>query len=204
NQGLLGYSSEEAMQPGFWKKLVHPEDRDWVLAEDERCERTGKPWHVEYRVLAKDGRVVWLRDHAVLVPGEHGEPDYWQGYYIDTTEQEQAEEALRQALERERQALERERQAARQLRALDELKNTFLDAVSHELRTPLATVIGIALTLQRTGSSLPAADTADLVDRLVANAGKLGRLLADLLDLDRLSKGIVTPRRSPTDLAALV
>jgi PAS domain S-box-containing protein len=204
NQGLLGYTAEEAMQPGFWKTLVHPEDREWVLAEDERCERTGQPWHVEYRVLAKDGRVVWLRDHAVLIRGEHGEPDYWQGYYIDITEQKQAEAALRQALERERQALERERQAAGQLRALDEMKNTFLDAVSHELRTPLATVIGIALTLQRSGSSLAEEDTVDLVDRLVANAGKLDRLLADLLDLDRLSRGIVAPRRSRTDLAALV
>jgi PAS domain S-box-containing protein len=204
NQGLLGYTAEEAMQPGFWKTLVHPEDRDWVLAEDERCERTGQPWHVEYRVLAKDGRVVWLRDHAVLVRGQDGEPDYWQGYYIDITEQKQAEAALRQALEREHRALERERQAARQLRALDELKNTFLDAVSHELRTPLATVIGIALTLQRAGSNLVPEDAADLVDRLVANAGKLDRLLADLLDLDRLSKGILAPRRSRTDLAALV
>jgi PAS domain S-box-containing protein len=204
NQGLLGHTAEDAMQPGFWKTLVHPEDRDWVLAEDERCERTGQPWHVEYRVLAKDGRVVWLRDHAVLVRGEHGEPDYWQGYYIDITDQKQAEEALRQALEREHQALERERQAARQLRALDEMKNTFLDAVSHELRTPLATVIGIALTLQRAGPSLTDEDTADLVDRLVANAGKLDRLLADLLDLDRLSKGILEPQRRRTDLAALV
>jgi PAS domain-containing protein len=40
----------------------------------------------------------------VLVRGQHGEPDYWRGYYIDITEQKQAEEALRQALERERQA----------------------------------------------------------------------------------------------------
>jgi two-component system, OmpR family, sensor histidine kinase KdpD len=107
-------------------------------------------------------------------------------------------------LERERQALERERQAASELRALDEMKNTFLDAVSHELRTPLATVIGIALTLQRAGPSLTEEDTVDLVDRLVANAGKLDRLLADLLDLDRLTKGIVAPQRSLTDLAALV
>src|ERR671911_595567 len=82
-----------------------------ALSENERVDRTGDPWNVEYRALAKDGRVVWLRDHAVLVRGEHGEPDYWQGYYIDITEQKQAEEALRQALERERQALERERQA---------------------------------------------------------------------------------------------
>jgi PAS domain S-box-containing protein len=203
-QELFGYKAEEIAQPDFWKTLIHPEDREWVLAENERVDRTGDPWNVEYRALAKDGRVVWLRDHAVLVRGEHGEPDYWQGYYIDITEQKQAEEALRQALEREHRALQRERQAARQLRALDEMKNTFLDAVSHELRTPLATVIGIALTLQRAGSSLSEEDTADLVDRLVANAGKLDRLLADLLDLDRLSKGILAPRRSRTDLAALV
>jgi len=204
NQQLLGFTAEEAMRPDFWKSVIHPDDREWVLAENERVDRTGDPWHVEYRTLAKDGRVVWLRDHAVLVRGEHGEPDYWQGYYIDISEQKLAEEALRQALEREHQALELEREAARELRALDEMKNTFLDAVSHELRTPLATVIGIGLTLQRTGSSLPEEDIVDLVDRLVANAGKLDRLLADLLDLDRLSKGIVTPQRSRTDLAALV
>ena len=204
NQQLFGYTAEETMRPDFWMSLLHPDDREWVLAENERCDRTGDPWHVEYRALAKDGRVLWVRDHAVLIRGEHGEPDYWQGYYIDITEQKLAEEALRQALERERQALERERQAARELRALDEMKNTFLDAVSHELRTPLATVIGIGLTLQRAGSTLAEEDTLDLVDRLVANAGKLDRLLADLLDLDRLSKGIVAPRRSRTDLAALV
>jgi PAS domain S-box-containing protein len=196
-QKMFGYTAEDATQPDFWKTLIHPDDRKWVLAENERVDRTGDPWNVEYRTVTKDGRVVWLRDHAVLVRGEHGEPDYWQGYYIDITEQKQAEEALRQALERERQA-------ARQLRALDEMKNTFLDAVSHELRTPLATVIGIALTLQRAGASLTTEDTVDLVDRLVANAGKLDRLLADLLDLDRLSKGILEPQRTRTDLAALV
>jgi PAS domain S-box-containing protein len=197
NRGLLGYAPEEAMQPGFWKTLVHPEDREWVLAEDDRCERTGDPWHAEYRVLAKDGRVVWLRDHAVLVRGEGGEPDFWQGFYIDVTEQKLAEAATREALDRERQA-------AVELRAVDMMKNTFLDAVSHELRTPLAAVIGIALTLKRAGSRLAEEDTVDLVDRLVANAGKLDGLLTDLLDLDRLSKGIVAPQRSRTDLAVLV
>jgi PAS domain S-box-containing protein len=174
-QDLFGYTAEDATQPDFWKTLVHPDDREWVLAENERVDATGDPWNVEYRVFTKDGRVMWIRDHAVLVRGEHGEPDYWQGYYIDITDQKLAEEALRQALEREHQALDRERQAAAELRALDEMKNTFLDAVSHELRTPLATVIGIALTLKRAGSSLAEEDTVDLVDRLVTNAGKLDR-----------------------------
>jgi PAS domain S-box-containing protein len=201
---IFGYTPEEAGQPGFWKTLIHPDDRERVLAEDERVERTGDPWRMEYRKLARDGRVVWVRDHAVLVRGEPGEPSYWHGLIIDITEQKLAEQATREALARERRALARERQATRQLRALDEMKNVFLNAVSHDLRTPLAAVVGIALTLRRAGSRLTEQDAADLVDRLVVNAGKLDRLLSDLLDLDRLSQGIVTPQLRRTDLAALV
>jgi PAS domain S-box-containing protein len=201
---IMGYTPEECGQPGFWKKILHPDDRERVLAEDRRVELTGDPWRMEYRSIAKDGRVVWLRDHAVLVRGQPGEPSYWHGFVIDITEQKLAEQATREALERERRALERERQATRRLRALDETKNVFLNAVSHELRTPLASIVGIALTLQRTGSSLAEEDGADLVDRLAANAVKLDRLLSDLLDLDRLNRGIVTPQLRRTDLAALV
>jgi PAS domain S-box-containing protein len=217
-QDLLGYTPEESGQPGFWKTRLHPDDRERVLAEDARCERTGDPWRMEYRQVAKDGRVVWVRDHAVLVRGEHGEPSFWHGIMIDVTEQKLAEQAMAQALEREQQALEREheallrehdalereRQATGELRALDEMKNLFLNAVSHELRTPLAGVVGIALTLRRARSTLAEEDVADLLERLVNGAGKLQRLLEDLLDLDRLSRGIVTPKLRATDLAALV
>jgi PAS domain S-box-containing protein len=194
---IMGYTPEECGQPGFWKKILHPDDRERVLTEDRRVELTGDPWRMEYRSIAKDGRVVWLRDHAVLVRGEPGEPSFWHGFVIDITEQKLAEQAMREALERERQA-------TRRLRALDEAKNVFLNAVSHELRTPLAAIVGIALTLQRAGSSLAEEDGADLVDRLAANAVKLDRLLSDLLDLDRLNRGIVTPQLRRTDLAALV
>jgi K+-sensing histidine kinase KdpD len=95
-------------------------------------------------------------------------------------------------------------QAADRLRALDEMKNMFLDAVSHELRTPLAAVLGIALTLQRQDVVLSEEDHLDLVSRLAANARKLERLLSDLLDLDRLTRGILRPNRHPTEVAALV
>jgi PAS domain S-box-containing protein len=203
-EDIMGYTPEESGQPGFWKKILHPYDRERVLAEDRRVELTGDPWRMEYRSIAKDGRVVWLRDHAVLVRGEAGEPSFWHGFVIDVTEQKLAEQAMREALGLERRALERERQATRRLRTLDEAKNVFLNAVSHELRTPLAAIVGIALTLKRAGSSLAEEDGADLVDRLAANAGKLDRLLSDLLDLDRLNRGIVTPQLRQTDLAALV
>ena len=210
-EDVFGYSPEEAGRPGFWKTVLHPEDRERVLAEDARCERTGDPWRMEYRQIAKDGRVVWVRDHAVLVRGEHGEPSFWHGIMIDITEQKLAEQAMAQAVEREHEALlrghealQRERQATRQLRALDDMKNLFLSAVSHELRTPLAGVVGIALTLRRARSRLAEEDVADLLDRLVKSADKLQGLLGDLLDLDRLNRGIVTPRLRSTDLAVLI
>jgi K+-sensing histidine kinase KdpD len=95
-------------------------------------------------------------------------------------------------------------ESAARLQALDEMKNMFLDAVSHELRTPLAAVLGIALTLGREDVPLSDADTQDLLGRLAANAKKLERLLSDLLDLDRLARGIVEPKRKPTDVGALV
>jgi PAS domain S-box-containing protein len=194
---IFGYSPEEASVPNAWKANLHPDDRERVLAEEARCEQTGEPFRMEYRSFTRDGRVVWVRDECVLMRDEHGKPLYWQGVLFDITESKLAEQRVKEALERERQAAQR-------LRALDEMKNTFLDAVSHELRTPLAAVIGIALTLERAGDSLPAADAADLIARLVANARKLDRLLADLLDLDRLSRGIVAPKRRPTDVPALV
>jgi K+-sensing histidine kinase KdpD len=53
--------------------------------------------------------------------------------------------------------------AAEHLRAVDEMKTTFLHAVSHDLRTPLTTVLGIALTLERRAAGLPARDLADLL-----------------------------------------
>jgi K+-sensing histidine kinase KdpD len=90
------------------------------------------------------------------------------------------------------------------LRALDEMKNTFLEAVSHDLRTPLTSILGSALTLEQAGMDLPREDALDLLVRIAANARKLERLLSDLLDLDRLQRGIVTPQRRPTDVRALV
>jgi len=196
-QEKLGYTQDEVGQPGFWKTLVHPDDRDRVLAEDARVERSGVPWRMEYRLVSRDGRVLWIRDHAVLVRDGEGRPNFWQGLWVDITDEKAAEQAMREALQLERDAAQR-------LRAVDEMKNTFLDAVSHELRTPLASVIGIALTLQRARASLAPGDADLLVDRLVFSATKLDRLLSDLLDLDRLSRGIVAPKLRRTDVAALV
>jgi PAS domain S-box-containing protein len=188
-EAMFGFTPEEGGQKNFWKTRLHPEDRAAVLAEEARCEQTGEPFRMEYRTIHRDGRVLWVRDECVLIRDESGTPLYWQGVIVDITDS--------------KRALEREREVAQRLRALDRMKNTFLDAVSHELRTPLAAIVGIGLTLQHKAGNLAEADRSDLYTRLVANARKLDRLLNDLLDLDRLTHGIVAPKRRPTDVAAL-
>jgi signal transduction histidine kinase len=129
----------------------------------------------------------------------------------DITERRQAQQELHAALDRERVATEalgaalaHEQAAAEHLRALDDLKSGFLQAVSHDLRTPLSSVLGIALTLERSRGDLPSDDVDDLIGRLTANARRLDRILGGLLDLDRLARGIVEPRRERVDLADLV
>jgi PAS domain S-box-containing protein len=156
-----------------------------------------------------DGRIFDLAISAL--PDRGRQPGGHLVVARDVTERRQVEERLCDALNHERVAtdrlavaLERERAAAEHLRTLDERKSSFLQAVSHDLRTPLASVLGIALTLQRGRAQLAPADADDLLGRLTANARRLDRILSSLLDLDRLDRGMVELRREPVDLARLV
>jgi signal transduction histidine kinase len=115
----------------------------------------------------------------------------------DVTERRSAEEAARTALERERAAAE-------QLRELDKMKDALLVAVSHELRTPLTVIRGLAATLQRRDIQSAPVDSARLLKRLDVNAVRLERLLMNLLDLDRLRRGILVPQRQPVSVGGLV
>ena len=93
---VLGYPSERFVSdPGLWDGLIHPEDLAAVTAEDKRTEETGEPFRMEYRMVAKDGSVVWVRDEAELIRTPQGEPLYWQGIMTDVTERKEAEERLR-------------------------------------------------------------------------------------------------------------
>src|ERR671913_2385589 len=103
---ILGYHPEsQVVDEEHWLMMVHPEDRERVLAEEARTDRTGEPFRMEYRIIAGDGRVVWVRDEATLVRDEEGQPLYWLGVQYDVTEQK------REAQERER--IEQELRIAR-------------------------------------------------------------------------------------------
>src|SRR5574341_546717 len=125
--------------------------------------------------IAEEGRIHEVRVSALT---DHlGWPTGQLVVARDVTERRRVERELRDSLEREqassqqlRDSLEREQASSRQLRALDQMKGTFLQAVSHDLRTPLASVLGIAITLQRHQQELDAGDAADLLQRLGSSA----------------------------------
>jgi signal transduction histidine kinase len=176
---------------------MHPDDIAAAEAAGRRSFKDGTPLSVEYRMIARDGRVVWVREQASLFRDDHGVPKFWQGVYVDITELKRAEEELNTTLHREQEVSER-------LRALDEMKNTFLQAVSHDLRTPLAAILGLAITLEREEIELEPLEVRELASRIAFNSRKLDRMVSDLLDLDRLSRGIVEPKLQQVDIGALV
>jgi PAS domain S-box-containing protein len=164
----------------------------WAVAVAGRRAGTPSDNPSEEAIIA--GRAYELTVSAL--PDRQGQPTGELLIARDVSERRQADRDLRDNLAREQAATEH-------LRALDEMKTTFLQAVSHDLRTPLTSVLGIALTLERRADGLPAADVADLLHRLSSNARKLNGLLADLLDLDRLARGTLIPRRQVVDLGEL-
>ncbi len=186
-----------------WGDHIREQDRADAVAQNRDATRGGKDHVLEYRITTPEGRTVWIRDLVHVVGGAQG-PRQLRGLMVDITERKRAEQALRKSEQKYSEAFRREREASQRLRALDEMKNTFLEAVSHDLRTPLTSILGSALTLESKQFDLPRDDALDLVGRIATNARKLERLLSDLLDLDRLQRGIVSPQRRPTDLEALV
>ncbi|MFP4634792.1 MAG: PAS domain-containing protein [Nitriliruptoraceae bacterium] len=106
--------------------------------------------------------------------------------------------------DRLKEAVTAEANAAEELRTVDRAKNAFIAAVSHELRTPLTVVRGMADTLVRLRERPDEATRKRVEDALVANAERLGKLLDDLLDTDRLVRGALRAERSEMELIGVV
>lgn len=99
---ILGYPLHRwTDEKNFWQDHVHEEDREWVVAFCKRSLATQKYFDFEYRMIAADGRTVWMRD-IVTVIEEGGRKTKLIGVMLDITESVRAEEALRESEERYR------------------------------------------------------------------------------------------------------
>ncbi len=175
---LTGYSAEEwASEDDFFSQVLHPEDRDRVLGAFAQAHEARRPIQIEYRVVAKDGRVVWIQDNAAVARDDEGQPLHLQGFMADVTARKQNDLELNE--ERSR-LLERERAQNERLRGLDRLKDEFVALVSHELRTPLTSIRGYLELVLDDAEQLTSEhkEFLQIVDR---NVDRLLHLVSDLL-----------------------
>jgi PAS domain S-box-containing protein len=94
---ILGYPVQQWLtEPDFWARHMHPDDRDWALHLLREAIAEGRDHEFEYRMVAADGRVVWLWDKVRVLRGD-GRRAQLRGVMVDITEHMQAEQALLQS-----------------------------------------------------------------------------------------------------------
>ena len=104
---ILGHASEEFLKdPLLWVNMIHPEDRERVMAESDHADLTKGPFDAEYRLISNNNEIEWFRDESVLVKDDHGQFIYRVGILTNVTERKRAELALQQLEHMYRRAID--------------------------------------------------------------------------------------------------
>lgn len=209
---ILGYPCERWYDdPSFWPDRIHPEDRTWAL---EYCSATTarlEPHSFEYRMIAADGRVVWLHD-LVTVTAVDGRPKRLRGVMVDITARKEAERAFRES-EQERRHLEAQILHAQKLESL----GVMAGGLAHDFNNLLTAVLGNAgLALMHLPAESIVAPmlreieqaarrAAELTQQMLAYSGR-GRFFVETIRLDAVVRemtmllGSVISKKAAIDL----
>lgn len=176
---LIGTDLREMRERGQFHFLP-PGSREAVEQQWAASRETGLPFNAEYTVQVKDGsiRSIWTQG---LIAHTHDGLPHWVGVNIDITHRKQIEDALRES---------------------DRHKDEFLATLAHELRNPLAPIrTGLELLRGVGNDRSRLEDVRNMMERQVH---QLVRLVDDLMDVSRITRGTVTLRKEPVDLAAVL
>ena len=186
---LFGYEPPPGGEGSWdmWVSRLHPDDRDRVLAAfgQAKCDKT--LYSPEHRIIRADnGQVTWLLTFGRFLYDESGEAVRFVGISLDNTQRKMLEQNLKHRAE--------------ELAAADRSKNQFLAMLAHELRNPLAPLRTAVEVLRGNGEDQAVSSRAlDIMDRQIQN---MVRIVEDLLDVSRVTRGQIQLRKEPCDVAA--
>ncbi len=167
--------------PASVAALIHPDDRQEFLKRRAEAIAARRPFLHEFRSVRPDGRIVWINHRGQAEYDASGRPVRNFGVSLDITERRLAEQALRDA---------------------DRKKDDFIATLAHELRNPLAPIRNAVQLLHHGSDADPQVVWCrDVIDRQLT---QMSRLLEDLLDVSRLTRGQFALRREPLALDAVV
>jgi PAS domain S-box-containing protein len=224
---LLGYTLEDLQsRPGL--ALIHPDDRSDIQDALSRA-NAGAEVHGEARVIAKDGRLVHVAYRAHPERNADGSLAGALGAFRDITFQKQQEAALtserqrllvdiakRQEVEAQlrhaKEEAERRADEAEEARAAvkdrehrlhyeAQLKDEFLATLAHELRNPLAPLRNVSAILRMEQLSETARHATGVMERQIS---QLVRLIDDLMDVSRITRGQLTLRKERVDIRSII
>src|SRR5262249_23213647 len=169
----------EALKGEQWESVFHPDDLPRVISNWQAAMVSGEPFEDQFRLRRHDGQYRWFLSRAIPLRDEDGRIVRWFGANVDIDDQKRAEAAAD---------------------AANRAKDEFLAILGHELRNPLAPIV-TALHLMR----LRGVDKIER-ERIVIErqANHLVRLVDDLLDVSRITRGKVTLTRQRIEMAEVV
>lgn len=181
---VLGYTEEE-LGCLVLPDLVHPDDCAANLAAIRRLREEELPcFEMENRYLAKDGQTVWVHKFVSLLRESADAPPHVVALVTDMTERHRMEEALRDA---------------------DRQKDEFLAMLAHELRNPLAPITNALHILQKSGAEAMVGERARVMFTMMERqVNHLVRLVDDLLEVSRITRGKIELKKECVDLAVVL
>jgi PAS domain S-box-containing protein len=186
---LLGYPLEDWYEGQFWADHIHPEDREEAVAFCLDHIGRATDFEFEYRMLAADGRTVWVHD-IVHVVAENGAPRTLQGFLIDVTARRRAEEETRTLRD----------QLVRVGRVT--LMGELAASIAHEVNQPLCAVVSNAQAVQRmlAAGTFDPAEVREALQDITGDGQRASAVIARI----RRSLQQGPPERSPLDVNDLV
>ena len=144
-----------------WAETIHPDDEKRAWAAWRLCLNTGNPYQIEFRLLDKFGTYRWWMVRAIALKDDNGHIIKWYGSNIDITDQKE----------------------------LEKQKDNFLGVASHELKTPVTSIKAYVQVMEMMFRRAGDTKNAELLAKMDHQINRLSNLIADLLEVTKISTG---------------